>query len=98
MHMTNKQLIKKWKRLSLKFKTEKITKSLSEMFLVCWGEKEIEMGDNKKEKVVIFDTGGEQGSPVLYCNVDKDNNCWAFAWNSKTNTFVKSNIGKFVKK
>jgi len=94
--MTNKQLIKKWKHLSLTFNTEKLKRPLTEMFLICWGETEVEV-DGKKEKVVLFDTGGEQGSPALHCNSDKDDVCWAFGYNSKTKTYAKAKIGKFVK-
>ena len=51
----------------------------------------------KKEKAVLFDTGGEQGSPALHCCSDKNNNCWAFGYNSKTKSYMKSKIGRFVK-
>ena len=95
-NMTNKQLIKKWKRLSIAFNTEKIKRPLCEIFMICWGETEVEV-DGKKEQVVLFDTGGEQGSPALHCNSDKNDVCWAFGYNSKTKAYTKAKIGKFVK-
>lgn len=93
--MTNKQLIKRWKKLSLKFKTENTTKLMTEMFLICWGETSIDI-DGKKESVVCFDPGGEQGSSGLFCQTDKNNNCIAIGWDSKNNKSIKSKIGIFV--
>ena len=95
--MTNKQLIKSWKKLAIQFKSEKILRPMIDIFLICWGEHDIDV-NGEQETVVIFDEGSNPGTaPALYCQSDKDNNCWAFAWNSKSNTFVKSNIGKFIK-
>lgn len=89
--MTNKQLIKTWKNYSIEFKTSKEIKKLTDLFLICWGETNME-----EEKVVVFDQGGEQGSPGLFCQCDEDNNCIAFSLDSKNNKVIKSNIGKFI--
>jgi hypothetical protein len=93
--MTNKQLRKKWKSFSIQFKSGD-TRPMTEMFLLCWGETELDC-DGKKIKVVVFDEGGMQGAPALFCQSDKDDNCVAFGWDSKKNTSVKSIVGKFVK-
>lgn len=94
--MTNKSLIKNWKNLSLTFKTENLTKSLEEMFMVCWGETTIEL-EGKKMPVVVFDCGGEMGSPALFCYSDSNDTCWSVGWDSKNDKMVKANIGKFIK-
>ena len=93
--MKNKRLIKRWKNLAIQFKSSKETKPMTDMFLICWGNHDIDF-NGKKETVVVFDEGSNPGTaPSFYCQSDKDNNCWVFAWNGKT--FIKSNIGKFVK-
>ena len=94
--MKNKTLITNWKKYSIQFKISQEIKKMDDMFMICWGEKEIDI-DGTKEKLVIFDEGGEQGSPSLWCHSDKNNLCWAFAWDSNKKKAVKINIGKFVK-
>ncbi len=73
---------------------------LKDMFLVCLGERECNINDRgKKERLVIFDEGGgcDEGAPIFFCKSDNKDNCWIFAWNSKEEIFIKSNIGKFIK-
>lgn len=94
--MTNKSLVKNWKNLSLKFKTEGATKPLTDMFMICWGETPVEL-DGKKMSVVVFDCGGEAGSPALFCYSDADDTCWCVGWDSKNDKMVKANIGTFLK-
>ncbi len=94
--MTNAQLITCWKRLGIKFNTTKEVRPLTEMFAVCWGESETEI-DGKKQKVVVFDEGGEQGSPALFCKTDNKDTCWVCCWDGKKKTGVTANVGKFVK-
>ena len=98
--MTNKQLVLRWKNLSIKFKSDNSVRPLSDMFLVCLGERKcniFEKGNN--EKIVIFDEGGkcDEGAPIFFCKSDNHDNCWIYAWDSNKNAFIKSNIGKFVK-
>ena len=93
--MTNKELIDSWKTLSIEFNSG-LTQKMVDMFLLCWGETKMDMEGNK-ESVVVFDQGGEMGTPALFCQSDVDDNCWAFGWNEEKKTGVKSKIGKFIK-
>ena len=97
--MTNRQLIKRWKNLSIRFNTTPLTRPLTEMFAVCWGEHEVEV-NGKKEKVIVFDEGSDpkQGAPAVFCQTDKKDIFWVLAWDSKKNTYVRANVGRFVKK
>jgi hypothetical protein len=95
--MTNKQLIKKWKNLSIQFKSSKKIIPLSEIFLLCPGEGVITI-DGGEEKVVFFYQGyDEKGSPAAMFKSDRNDNCYAFALDSGKKTHVRSHIGKFVK-
>ena len=72
--MTNKQLIKRWKDLSIKFNSEKIPKPMTDMFLVCCGETVLSVGGGE-EKVIIFYQGyDEKGSPAVFFKSDKKDN------------------------
>ena len=94
--MTNKELIKGWKTLSIKFKTTGEIRPMTDMFLLCWGCTQMDV-EGKKEETVVFDQGGTQGSQVLFCQSDKDDACWAFGWNEEKKTSIKTNIGQFIK-
>jgi hypothetical protein len=94
--MKNKDLIKNWKTLAIKFKTSGQVRNMTDMFLLCWGETDMDI-DGKKEKAVVFDEGGMQGAPALFCQSDDQKNCIALGWDERKNTSVKSIIGKFVK-
>ena len=94
--MNNNQLIKKWKDLSIRFKSSKEEIPLITMFMLCCGETEIKIG-KEKEKVVIFYQGAGQGSPACFFQSDKKDTCWTFAYDSEKDTHIKSCIGKFVK-
>ena len=95
--MTNKHLIRNWQSIGIRFKTLKEISSLSDLFLVCVGESEMDV-DGKKETVVGFYQGyDEKGSPALFFKSDKKNTCFTFGWDSNKKTYVKANIGEFVK-
>ena len=98
--MTNKQLVLRWKNLSIKFKSDNSLHPLNDMFFVCLGERSCDVnGKGKKERLVIFDEGGncDEGAPIFFCKSDNHDNCWIYAWDSNKKIFVKSNIGKFIK-
>ena len=63
--MTNKELITNWRNLGIKFKSSKEIKSLNELFLICVGESEIDVG-GKKELVVAFFQGYDDKEVLLY--------------------------------
>ena len=94
--MTNKQLKRDWRKFSIKFKSSGEVKPMTDMFLICWGGTTMDL-DGKSEKVVVFDQGGEMGSPALFCQSDKYDICWAFGWNEEKKTSIKTNIGQFIK-
>ena len=94
--MNNKQLTKRWKELSIRFKQSKEEIPLNTMFMLCCGETEIKV-DNKPEVVVIFYQGADHGSPAVFFKSDKNGTCFAFAYNSEKDTHIKSSIGKFVR-
>jgi hypothetical protein len=92
--MTNKHLIKNWRKIAIRFKSSQEVTSLSELFLVCVGESEIDV-EGKNELVVAFFQGyDEKGSPAVFFNSDDKDRCWTFA--HKDGTHVKANIGSFV--
>jgi|SRR5579862_7034662 len=92
--MTNIHLIRNWRNIGIKFRKSKQTSSLSDLFLVCVGETEIDV-DGKKERVVSFFAAYDtNGSPAVFFTSDNDNKCWTYAHNNGTH--VKSHIGEFV--
>lgn len=94
--MTNRQLIKKWRELQIEFKSSKETIPILQMFLVCVGETEIDV-QGKKEVVVGFYQGYDSiGSPAAFFSSDQKNNCFTYGVDTKNNTHIKSNIGKFI--
>ena len=97
--MTNRDLIVKWRELKIKFKSEKKSTPMMEMFLVCVGETEIDVqGQDKLERVVGFYQGfDEKGSPAVLFSTDKKNTCFTYGLDTKNNKHVKANIGVFVK-
>lgn len=94
--MTNGQLVKSWKELAIKFNTSNEVTPLTDMFAICWGETETEI-EKKKEKVVVFDAGNKEGINAVYCHSDKNDRCWICCWDSKKETGVRANIGRFVR-
>jgi len=95
--MNNKQLIKKWKTLSIEFKSKKTKTKMIDMFLLCPGEGVINY-DGGEDKVVVFYQGyDDKGSPAVFFKSDKNDNCYTFALDSKRKTHVRSHIGRFVK-
>jgi len=97
--MTNQELVTNWKSLGLKFVKKRKIHKLADVFMICWGEckDEMELKDGSKVKVVIFDTGGEMGSPSLWCHSDAEDNCWEMGFDPKSKKSIERNIGKFVK-
>jgi len=95
--MTNKYLVTHWKKLGIKLKKHRTVKKMADIFMICWGESEMDMPENKKEKVVVFDVGGAMGNPALFCTSDKEDNCWEYGYDPKKKCTVKRVIGKFVK-
>jgi hypothetical protein len=97
--MTNKDIVTNWKTLGVLLEGEKEPQKLVEHFMLCWGEVQqpIELEDGKKVSVVIFDTGGEQGSPSLWCHSDEQDNCWELYFDPKDEKSKEKVIGKFVK-
>jgi len=94
--MTNENLIKRWRTLSIQFKSNKTITPMMEMFLLCAGESEIDV-EGKKESVISFYQGyDEKGSPVVFFTSDSKNNCWTYGYDSNKKTHVKSKIGKFI--
>ena len=92
--MTNKHLIKNWRSIGIKFKSSKEISSLSDLFLVCVGETELDVS-GKKELVVTFYQGyDDKGSPAVFFSSDDKDRCWTFA--HKDDTHIKSNIGSFI--
>jgi len=92
--MTNKHLIKHWREIAIRFKSSKEVSSLSDLFLICVGEMEIDV-QGKKEPVVVFYQGYDvHGSPAILFTSDDKDRCWTFA--HKDGTHLKSNIGSFV--
>ena len=69
---------------------------MSDLFLICVGESEIDV-DGKKELVVSFFQGyDEKGSPAVFFNSDSKDRCWTFGYDTKKETHIKSNIGSFI--
>ena len=97
--MTNKDIVTNWKTLGIKLKKHRTIKKLSDVFMLCWGEcqDELELNDGSKRKVIIFDTGGEMGSPSLWCHSDDQDNCWEVGFDPETKKSNERIIGKFVK-
>ncbi len=92
--MTNQHLIKNWQSLGIKFKSSKETSSLSDLFLICVGETEIDVGGTKERVVTFYQGYDEKGSPAVFFTSDDNDRCWTFA--HKDGTHIKSNIGSFV--
>jgi hypothetical protein len=92
--MTNKELITNWRNLGIKFKSSKEIKSLNELFLICVGESEIDVGGKKELVVAFFQGYDDKGSPAVFFTSDDKDRCWTFA--HKDGTHLKSNIGSFV--
>ncbi len=92
--MTNLYLIKNWHSLGIKFKSSKETSSLSDMFLICVGETELDVSGIKERVVAFYQGYDEKGSPAVFFTSDDNDRCWTFA--HKNDTHIKSNIGSFV--
>jgi len=95
--MNNKQLIKKWKGLSIEFKSSKKVIPLTDMFLLCPGEGVINIDGGEDKAVVFYQGYDDKGSPAAFFKSDKNDNCYAYALDSKRKTHVRSHIGRFVK-
>jgi hypothetical protein len=91
--MTNKYLLENWTNLSLELNDGKKYK-LSEVFMVCWGETDMNIGGLDK-KILVFDCGGPQGAPALFCHSDEENDCWECVLN-KDGKYEEQKIGKFL--
>jgi len=95
--MTNRDLMLRWRELKIKFKSEKKSTPMAEMFLVCVGETKIDVQD-KIETVVGFYQGfDEKGSPAVLFSTDNKNTCFTYGLDTKKNTHIKAKIGVFVK-
>lgn len=96
--MTNKDIVTNWKTLGILLDGDPEVKPLAKHFMLCLGEcqDELELNDGSKKKVVIFDTGGEMGSPSLWCHSDDQDNCWEVGFDPKTEKSTEIIIGKFV--
>lgn len=95
--MTNKEIIKNWKTLKIKFKSEKKPVPLLEMFLVCVGETDIDVNGTKETVVGFYQGYDDKGSPAVLFTSDDRDVCWTYGKDSIKNTHVKSKIGKFIK-
>ena len=97
--MTNKEIVTNWKTLGVLLEGETEPKSLAEHFMICWGEvsEPMELFDGKKVSVIIFDTGGEMGSPSLWCHSDEQDNVWELYFDEESQKSKEKVIGKFVK-
>ena len=97
--MMNEEIVTNWKSLSVLLDGETTPHKISEHFMLCWGECQdgIEMVDGTKVKVVIFDTGGEMGSPSLWCHSDEEDNCWELYVDAESQKSKEKKIGKFVR-
>lgn len=88
--MTLKELHAHWKEYAIKFDDDfgYGIRSLKDIFMICWGEK---FGG------LLFDTGGEQGSPAYLLKSDDNNNCYSKKdWNAPPNeSWIK--VGRFIK-
>ena len=92
--MTNKHLIRNWRSIGIRFKTSKEVSSLSDLFLVCVGESEIDVGGKKELVVAFFQGYDDKGSPAVFFTSDDKDRCWTFA--HLNGTHIKSNIGSFI--
>lgn len=95
--MTNNQLIKHWKNLSIQFKSSKKVTPLTDMFLLCVGEGVINVDGGEDKAVVFYQGYDEQGSPAVFFKSDKKDNCFTFGLDTKKKTHIKSCIGRFIK-
>ena len=95
--MTNKELIQNWKTLKIKFKSEKKSIPMLEMFLLCVGETEIDVNGEKELAVAFYQGYDEKGSPAVLFQSDSKDYCWTFGIDSKNKTHIKARIGKFMK-
>jgi len=96
--MTNKQLIKNWKNLGIIPDTDpNEVYPMKEMFLICWGELEVDPDETPSVKMVIFDTGGPQGSPAMWCHSNENNEIIQLYWDDKSESHISKKTGKFVK-
>jgi hypothetical protein len=93
--MTNQHLIRNWRSIGIKFKSSKEFTSLSDLFLVCVGETEIDVNGTKERVVTFFEAYDDKGSPAVFFTSDDKDRCWTFAHNDGTH--IKSNIGSFIK-
>ena len=94
--MTNKHLIRNWRSIGIQFKSTKEVSSLSDLFLVCVGESEIDVGGTKEIVVAFFQGYDEKGSPAVFFKSDDRNRCWAFGYDTTKESHVRSNIGMFI--
>lgn len=92
--MTNIHLIRNWRSIGIRFKTSKEVSSLSDLFLVCVGESEIDVGGTKERVVAFFSAYDDKGSPAAFFSSDDKDRCWVYAHNDGTH--IKSNIGSFI--
>ena len=94
--MTNKHLIRNWRSIGIQFKSTKEISTLSDLFLVCVGESEIDVGGTKELVVGFFQGYDEKGSPAVFFQSDTRDRCWTFGYDTKNETHIKSNIGTFI--
>jgi len=95
--MNNQQLIKKWKDLSIEFKSSKKVIPMTDMFLLCPGEVVVNVGGGEEKAVVFYQGYDEKGSPATFFRSDKKDNCFTYGLDTTKKTHVKAHIGKFVK-
>ena len=97
--MTNQDIVTNWKTLGVLLNGEKEPQKLVNHFMLCWGEVQdpIELFDGRKVNVVIFDSGGEMGSPSLWVHSDDEDNCWELYFDPSDEKSKEKCIGRFVK-
>jgi len=93
--MKNQELVDKWQTLNIQLTDDTEIRKMANIFMMCWGETEVDLADGTKRKAVMFDVGGEQGNPCLLCYSDDENNCWQVGWEPKTEKVEERIIGKF---
>ena len=93
--MTNKHLIRNWRSIGIRVKTLKEVSSLSDLFLVCVGETELDVSGHKELVVTFYQGYDVQGSPAIFFTSDDEDRCWTYAHDHGTH--IKRCIGLFVK-
>ena len=95
--MTNEELIRDWKTLTIKFQSDETSITMLEMFLLCSGETIIDVNGTMESVVVFYQGYNERGSPAIFFKSDKNDNCITFGYDSVKKTHINSKIGKFIR-